>query len=119
MNLKGLQVPWRLACMVFAVLLLQGCTSLRGPDPADPLEPMNRKVTEFNDVADDLVLRPVAVIYGEVLAACGQKRHQQFFQQSKRCHVLFQQLGAVEIRRCHEKCGARWHQYHHWSWRHH
>ena len=71
MNFKGFQVSWRLACMVLAVLLLQGCTSLRGPDPADPLEPLNRKVTAFNDVADDLVLRPVAVVYGEYLPTVG------------------------------------------------
>ena len=64
MNFMGLSRRWRLTCMVVLVLLVQGCSSLRGPDPADPLEPLNRKVTEFNDVADDLVLRPVAVFYG-------------------------------------------------------
>ena len=53
---------WRLLCTVVALLLLQGCASLHGPDPSDPLEPVNRKVTAFNDLADDLVLRPVAVI---------------------------------------------------------
>ena len=40
MNLKGFQVrrgAWH--AWSSAVLLLQGCTSLRGPDPADPLEP--------------------------------------------------------------------------------
>ena len=62
-----MMMSWRLACSVVALLLLQGCASLRGPDPSDPLEPLNRKVTAFNDVADDLVLRPVAVFYGQIL----------------------------------------------------
>jgi ABC-type transporter lipoprotein component MlaA len=58
----------RLGLLIAASLLLQGCASLKGPDPTDPLEPLNRKVTAFNDMADDVVLRPVAVIYGQVLA---------------------------------------------------
>lgn len=57
----------RLGLLITASLLLQGCASLKGPDPTDPLEPLNRKVTAFNDMADDVVLRPVAVIYGQVL----------------------------------------------------
>jgi phospholipid-binding lipoprotein MlaA len=68
-----MMMRWRLVCSAVALLLLQGCASLRGPDPSDPLEPMNRKVTAFNDLADDLVLRPVAVFYGEVLPTVVRK----------------------------------------------
>lgn len=63
----------RIGFFIFALLVLQGCASLKGPDPSDPLEPLNRKVTAFNDVADDVVLRPVAVLYGQVLPVVVRK----------------------------------------------
>ena len=97
MNLKGLQVSWRLACVVLAVLFLQGCSSLRGPDPADPLEPMNRKVTQFNDVADDLVLRPVAVIYGEVLPPVVKKGISNFFSNQSDVMSFFNSLAQLKL----------------------
>jgi len=68
-----------LCLATLALLLLQGCASLRGPDPSDPWEPMNRKVTAFNDVADDVVLRPVAVFYGQVLPSVVRKGISNFF----------------------------------------
>ena len=47
------QVWWRLrlGLLIATALLLQGCASLKGTDPTDPLEPLNRKVTAFNDMA--------------------------------------------------------------------
>ena len=62
-----MMLHWRLLCTVVAFLLLQGCASLRGPDPSDPLEPVNRKVTAFNDLADEErvdALSGVAVLNG-------------------------------------------------------
>jgi len=97
MNLKGLRVRWRLICMGVFVLLLQGCTSLRGPDPADPLEPLNRKVTEFNDVADDLVLRPVAVFYGEVLPPVVKKGISNFFSNQSDVMSFFNSLAQLKL----------------------
>ena len=70
---------FRLGVLIAATLLLQGCASLKGPDPTDPLEPLNRKVTAFNDMADDVVLRPVAVVYGQVLPAVVRKGIGNFF----------------------------------------
>lgn len=97
MNFKGFWTSWRLACMVVAVLLLQGCTSLRGPDPADPLEPLNRKVTAFNDVADDLVLRPVAVIYGEYLPPVVKKGISNFFSNQSDVMSFFNSLAQLKL----------------------
>ncbi|MFP8779336.1 VacJ family lipoprotein [Hydrogenophaga sp. RWCD_12] len=39
-----------------------------GPDanPRDPLEPMNRSVTQFNDAVDGALLKPVATVYQEI-----------------------------------------------------
>ena len=96
MNFMGLSRRWRLACMV-VVLLVQGCASLRGPDPSDPLEPLNRRVTEFNDVADDLVLRPVAVFYGEVLPPLVKKGISNFFSNQTDVMSFFNSLAQLKL----------------------
>lgn len=46
--------------------MLAACAT--GPDanPRDPLEPMNRKVTQFNDAVDGALLKPVATVYQQV-----------------------------------------------------
>lgn len=60
---------------IFAALLLGGCAT-RPDDPddlayyletADPLEPMNRAIFQFNELADKVVLRPAAVGYNTVV----------------------------------------------------
>ena len=43
-------------------MLLAGCAGFR-TNPRDPLEPMNRKVMQFNDGVDAMVLKPVATVY--------------------------------------------------------
>lgn len=50
--------------MLFALLV--GCASGPNAHPRDPLEPMNRKVTAFNDVVDGAVLKPVATVYRDI-----------------------------------------------------
>lgn len=53
-----------------ASLLLTGTLAAcaTGPDanPRDPLEPMNRSVTQFNDAVDGALLKPVATVYQEI-----------------------------------------------------
>jgi phospholipid-binding lipoprotein MlaA len=90
---------WRLRflCAGAALLLLQGCASLRGPDPADPLEPLNRKVTAFNDVADDLVLRPVAVFYGDVLPHPVRTGISNFFSNQSDVMSFFNSLAQLKL----------------------
>jgi len=46
--------------------LLTGCASLSEPDPRDPLEPMNRAVSRFNDTVDHVLFTPVAKGYKTV-----------------------------------------------------
>ena len=54
----------RHAALVVAVVLplLAGCAGFN-TNPRDPLEPMNRKVMEFNEGVDALVLKPTATAY--------------------------------------------------------
>ena len=49
--------------------LLQGCASGPNANPADPLEPLNRTVFQFNDGLDKAVLKPVATAYKSVTPA--------------------------------------------------
>jgi phospholipid-binding lipoprotein MlaA len=54
---------------LFSLLLavaLVGCASGPNANPRDPLEPMNRKVTAFNDAVDGAVLKPVATVYRDI-----------------------------------------------------
>ena len=54
---------------VFSLMLwvvLVACASGPNAHPRDPLEPLNRKVTAFNDVVDGAVLKPVATVYRDI-----------------------------------------------------
>lgn len=55
---------WASAALVLA--LLQGCATGPNANPADPLEPLNRTVFQFNDRLDRAVIKPVATAYQNV-----------------------------------------------------
>jgi phospholipid-binding lipoprotein MlaA len=57
---------------------LAGCAT-SGGNPADPLEPLNRAVFGFNDVADKAVLTPVAKTYRAVIPGILRKGVSNFF----------------------------------------
>jgi phospholipid-binding lipoprotein MlaA len=46
--------------------LLAGCATGPNANPKDPLEPMNRSISKFNEVLDDNVLKPAAKGYRDV-----------------------------------------------------
>lgn len=55
-------------CMALgALLLLQGCATVKSADVRDPWEPMNRRVYQFNDAVDTIALKPAAELYVKVL----------------------------------------------------
>ena len=53
------------AVIVSMAALSAGCATGPSANPKDPLEPMNRSVSKFNDALDDNLLRPVATGYRE------------------------------------------------------
>lgn len=65
------QAKWRGMVMrcsfLVAMLVLQACATVANPNPRDPLESMNRSVFIFNDAVDTAVVKPVAVVYRDVL----------------------------------------------------
>ena len=55
---------WMASLLLVGVLA--GCASGPNASPSDPLEPMNRQVTAFNDAVDGAVLKPVATVYRDL-----------------------------------------------------
>lgn len=58
--------PTSWAAAGLALALLQGCASGPNANPADPLEPFNRTMFNFNDGVDRAVVKPVATVYQDV-----------------------------------------------------
>ncbi|GAB4202966.1 MAG: hypothetical protein Fur0019_01480 [Tibeticola sp.] len=61
---------WRRGLRALAVLSSAfaqgGCATGPTANPADPLEPLNRGIFQFNETVDATVVKPVAVAYNEV-----------------------------------------------------
>jgi phospholipid-binding lipoprotein MlaA len=55
----------RPAALAVLALALAGCATTGARDPADPLQPVNRGVYQFNDSLDRATLKPVATAYHE------------------------------------------------------
>lgn len=51
---------------ILSLLTLTSCTH-KGPNPADPFEPFNRKIHHFNMTVDSYVLKPPAKLYTAVV----------------------------------------------------
>lgn len=63
---------WLGVALAIAVLSA-GCASGPNANPKDPLEPMNRSISRFNDSLDENVLKPVATSYQDVTPDLVQK----------------------------------------------
>jgi phospholipid-binding lipoprotein MlaA len=53
--------------LLAGVLALQGCATVKTADARDPWESMNRSVYQFNDVVDNVAIKPAAQLYVKVL----------------------------------------------------
>ena len=54
-------------CVAGLLLVLQGCATVKSADARDPWESMNRSVYNFNDVLDNMAIKPAAKVYTAVL----------------------------------------------------
>ena len=74
---RALSLPLRMLPLLLA--LAGGCATTEDRDPRDPLEPMNRAIYRFNEVADEWVAVPVATAYRNVLHEQIRGRIRNFF----------------------------------------
>ena len=70
-----------LTCLLLLAgsLAMTGCASSPMANPADPLEPFNRTMFEFNDALDRGIVKPVATGYREVVPELARKGVGNFF----------------------------------------
>jgi phospholipid-binding lipoprotein MlaA len=61
------------AAVLVVAVLSTGCATGPNANPKDPLEPMNRSISRFNDSLDENVLKPVATSYQDVTPDLVQK----------------------------------------------
>ena len=59
--------------------LLQGCATGPNANPADPMEPLNRAVFNFNDGLDRALIKPVATVYSTAVPSLVQTGVGNFF----------------------------------------
>jgi phospholipid-binding lipoprotein MlaA len=65
--------------LVITGLLLGGCAAAPAKNPADPFEPLNRGVYQFNDGLDRAVAKPVAQGYDALMPEPGKIMVSNFF----------------------------------------
>ncbi len=65
--------------LAIAALVLTGCATAYAKNPADPLEPFNRGIYQFNDVVDKAIAKPVAQGYNAVMPLPGKIMVSNFF----------------------------------------
>lgn len=63
--------------IILATAGLGGCAT--GPNPADPFEPWNRRVANFNEHVDSVVLKPAAIGYRQAVPAPARTGINNFF----------------------------------------
>jgi phospholipid-binding lipoprotein MlaA len=68
-----IQRDWLGAAVLAVAVLSTGCATGPNANPKDPLEPMNRSISRFNDSLDENVLKPVATSYQDVTPDLVQK----------------------------------------------
>jgi len=78
--MNGFQSKSKLFVLVWCVsLLMSGCATGPNANPKDPLEPMNRKISVFNDTVDENVTKPLAKGYRDYTPQFVQTGVHNFF----------------------------------------
>ena len=65
--------------LLISTAAITGCASTHAANPADPLEPFNRKIYQFNETVDKAVVKPVAQGYNKVMPETGKTMITNFF----------------------------------------
>jgi len=82
----------------FIFVLSTGCATGPNTNPKDPLEPMNRAVSSFNDTVDLAILKPVATGYQAVIPSPIRQGVTNFFNNIGDVWSLFNHLLQFEFK---------------------
>lgn len=80
--LEKMASPVRWAGLAALVVMAAGCATRPAgisANPADPFEPFNRSVSNFNEAVDNAVVKPVAQVYVKVLPSLVRTGVSNFF----------------------------------------
>ena len=88
--------------MLFCSVVFTGCAAMG----ADPLEPVNRQLQAFNNGADKVLIKPLAMGYATVMPDSGERAVQRFFQQSGGAQHCRQSAAAGPASSRSKRCGA-------------
>ena len=77
--IKNIAVRALLVCAMAVFSMLAGCATGPNANPKDPLEPLNRSISAFNEVGDRAVIRPIAQAYVAVTPQPVRKGVANFF----------------------------------------
>lgn len=77
---------------LIAAVSLTGCATGPARNPADPFEPLNRGVYQFNDTVDQVLAKPVAKGYNAVMPETGKTLVSNFFSNLDDVVVTFNDL---------------------------
>lgn len=78
--------------IISTVILLNGCATTQTTDANDPFEPYNRFMYRVNDVADKVVIKPVAKVYDAILPAPISQGVSNFFSNLNEITVILNDL---------------------------
>jgi len=65
--------------LLITTVAVTGCATSPARNPADPLEPFNRKVYQFNETVDKALVKPVAQGYNKIMPDIGKTMLSNFF----------------------------------------
>lgn len=87
---------WRVLALfcILVLIVIGGCASqpVAERELADPLEPVNRAMFEFNKALGKWVLRPVTTVYTKVMPDDWEKGVSNFFRNTGYLHVIANDL---------------------------
>ena len=66
--------------LALALASISGCATGPNANPRDPMEPLNRHVSQFNEGLDSVVLKPVATVYKKAAPPLVRTGVSNFFQ---------------------------------------
>ncbi|MDC1311540.1 VacJ family lipoprotein [Burkholderiales bacterium] len=87
---------WILICSLITTFFVSGCAT--GPNSHDPFEPVNRKIYQFNETLDQIVVRPIGKAYTSFVPSLVRTGVRNIFTNLGVINTTFNELLQLKIR---------------------